>query len=50
MVSPLAQRSVVRYLIKTGKCSEWQACVVVGLSGEPHHFVQKVKLLRKLSR
>ena len=32
MVSPLARRSVVNYLTKTGKCSERRACVVVGLS------------------
>jgi len=31
MVSPLARRSVVKYLTKAGKCSEWRACVVVGL-------------------
>jgi len=32
MVSPLARRSAVKYLTKTGKCSERRACVVVGLS------------------
>ena len=32
MVSPLARRSIVKYLTKTGKCSERRACVVVGLS------------------
>ncbi len=32
MVSPLAQRSIVKYLTKTGKCSERRVCVVVGLS------------------
>jgi len=32
MVSPLARRSVVKYLKKAGKCSERRACVVVGLS------------------
>ncbi len=32
MVSPLARRSVVKYLKKAGKCSEQRACVVVGLS------------------
>ncbi len=32
MVSPLARRSVVKYLIKTGKCSERRVCVGVKLS------------------
>jgi len=32
MVSLLARRSIVKYLIKTGKYSERRACVVVGLS------------------
>jgi len=32
MVSPLARRSVARYLTKMGRCSERHACAVVGLS------------------
>jgi len=31
MVSPLAWQAVVKYLTKTGKCSQRRACVVVGL-------------------
>jgi len=32
MVSPLARRSVARYLTKVGRCSERHACTIVGLS------------------
>ena len=32
MVGPLVRKTVVKYLIKQGKCSERRACVVVGMS------------------
>ena len=41
MVSPLARRSVVRYLVEIGRCSERLACAVVGLSRSLVRYISR---------
>ena len=41
MVSPLARRSVVRYLAEIGRCSERHACAVVGLSRSLVRYISR---------
>ena len=41
MVNPLARWSVVKYLKKVCKCSERQACVIVGLPGSLVRYIVK---------
>ncbi len=55
MVSPLARRSVVKYLKKAGKCSERRACVVVGLSRSLERYIARqrrdeAELIKKIHK
>jgi len=55
MVSPLARWSVVKYLKKAGKCSERQACVVVGLSRSLVRYIARqrrdeAELIKKIHK
>ena len=55
MVSPLARRSVVKYLKKAGKCSERRACVVVGLSRSLVRYIARrrrdeAELIKKIHK
>jgi len=55
MVSPLARRSVVKYLKEAGKCSERRACVVVGLSRSLLRYIARrskdeTMLIRKIHK
>ena len=55
MVSPLARRSVVRYLAEISRCSERHACAVVGLSRSLVRYIARqrkdeAELIKKIHK
>ena len=41
MVSPLARRSVVKYLVKRDRCSQRRACLVLGIPRSPVRYTAR---------